>query len=229
MTSTAALANNLGVSGIENGITPQAITALITTLREHAAFAVSEGNDARTHEVVRAYKLADAHSDKTQVEAKAQLQSDPGYQELKKAAEAIPLSEHLQFAKAMLQAGHGAGMLFLNGKLATDKICKERGGARTDSALQSVFNTAVSVGTDDVVAEWGCVLPEGAAKQFISYNFMMDWWATFKAVIAKREGRHVADKVSARLKGKPPHAVYSDSPTPRPCGFSRSRRAIAWS
>tara|TARA_B110001450_G_scaffold90346_1_gene85846 strand:+ start:147 stop:2618 length:2472 start_codon:yes stop_codon:yes gene_type:complete len=211
VTATAALANNLGVGGIEHGLTPQAITALVTTLRELTAFAVSADNDARTREVVRAYKLADTHPDKTQVEAKAQLQSDEGYQALLKEAETIPLAEHVRFAKAMLQAAHGAGMLFLNGKLTNDKVWKERGGSRTDSALQSVFNEAVSIGTDDVAAEWGCVLPEGTAKRFISYGFQMDWWATFKAVIAKREGGHVADKISARLKGKPSQAVYSDS------------------
>ena len=211
VTATAALANNLGIGGIENGITPQAITALVTTLREHAAFAVSTSNDARTREVVRAHRHADAHPDKAQMEAKTQLQSDSAYQELKKAAEAIPQSEFLRFAKTMLEATHGAGMLFLNGKLTHDKVWKEHGGARTDSVLQSVFNTAVSIGTDDVVAEWGCVLPEGTAKHFIAYNFLVDWWATFKTVIAKREGRHVADRITERLKGKPAHAVFSDS------------------
>ena len=71
-------------------------------------------------------------------------------------------------AKVLMQHPHGAGLLFLANKpMPTDSFWKERTGARTESAVQSVFNAAVSYKTDNTQAEWGSLLKEGFAKKFI--------------------------------------------------------------
>ena len=52
-TATAALATCLGVSGLDGGVTPQGMSALVTVLGEYKAFATDTDNSARTVEVVR--------------------------------------------------------------------------------------------------------------------------------------------------------------------------------
>ena len=118
---------------------------------------MSPNNTDRTTEVVNAHRNAskDGADKELSAQAKHQLQTDTTFQLLTTTIEAIPVGDHVATAKAMLEAKHGAGLLFLNGKINHDKWMKERGGARTLSAIQSIFNTAVSYTTAGVAAEWG--------------------------------------------------------------------------
>ena len=130
-TQTAGLASCLGAGGLDGGVTPQGMTALITVLNEYKAFATSSDNEARTVEVVRAYKqAASGHKEEMSADAKAELQSDSAFQKFKADVEACGGGDYVAMAKAMLKSEHGAGLLFLNGKFAHDKFWKERLGAR---------------------------------------------------------------------------------------------------
>jgi hypothetical protein len=212
VSDTSAFATSMGVAGLEHGLTAQAVKALLTAMQDYGSFAIASDNATRTAEVVRAYKRVD--SDKTgelSSEAKAQLQADAGFQQFKTEVEVINIEMHVEIAKATLATQHGAGLLFLNGKLTHDKFWKERAGARTESTIQAVFDCAVSYTTAGVAAEWGSVLPTGTAKKILAGTFTLDWWEALKPVVSKREGKIAADKISARLKGKPAKAVFSDS------------------
>ena len=138
LTTIGALANSLGISGLANGITPQIMDSLVTTLHDIISYAVSPTNAERTTEVVNAHRNAsrDSADKELSTQAKHQLQADTKFQLLKTTIEAIPIGDHVATAKAMLEADHGAGMLFLNGKINHDNWMKERGGARTPSAIQ---------------------------------------------------------------------------------------------
>ena len=211
--TAGALASGLGVAGLENGLTPQAISALLTALRNYASFAASPTNAGRSADVLRAYRSATA-ADKTgetlTIDAKAQLQADTGFQKLKTKVEGIGIDDHSAIVTAMLESDHGAGLLFLNGRMNHDKFWKERAGARTEASIQTVFNNAVSYTTAGEAADWGAILPEGVGKRLVAGDFAVNWWDMLKSVVAKRAGKHVAEKITARLRGKPPKAVFSD-------------------
>jgi hypothetical protein len=213
ITDTGALASALGVNAAD-GLTPRTLTAISNELADVISFAASEDNVRRTAEVRRAAKLADQGGDKKEdlsADAKAQLQSDQSFQAFKAEVEACGIDEHTRMAEVMLRATHGAGLLFLNGKLNHDKFWKERAGARTDSAIQSAFNKAVSYTTANNPAEWGSVLPASTAKKLVAGRLTLDWWEALQPVIAKRNGLTTAARIDARLKGKPATAVYGDS------------------
>ena len=211
-TTTAALASCLGVSGLDGGVTPQGMSALVTVLNEYKAFAADSENSTRTTEVVRAFKqAASGQKEEMSPDAKAELQSDADFQKFKKEVEACGDDNYVSMAEAMLKAEHGAGLLFLNGKFAHDKFWKERMGARTNAAIASCFNKKVSINTASEAMEWGAILPEDTPKKLTAGKFTLNWWTAFKPVIAKREGTHVAARIDKRLHSKPAGAVFSDS------------------
>ena len=211
--TAGALASGLGVAGLENGLTPQAISALLTALRNYASFAASSTNAGRSADVLRAYRSAasaDKNGETLTIDAKAQLQGDASFQQLKAKVEGIGIDDHSAIVTAMLESDHGAGLLFLNGRMNHDKFWKERAGARTEASIQTVFNNAVSYTTAGEAADWGAILPEGVGKRLVSGDFAVNWWDMLKSVVAKREGKHMAEKITTRLRGKPPKAVFSD-------------------
>ena len=184
----------------------------MTGLHEVQSFAVGDTNEERTREVARAYKHAADSTTKGDLtaEGKAQLQSDADFMTLKADVAALGVEQHTEIAKVAMKAVHGAGILFLNGKVSHDKFWKERAGARTESSIQKVFNAAVSVDLKGQPAQWGAVLPEGTAKKFVAGKFAMHWWNTLKPVVLKREGQRVYDRIDKRLRDKPASAVYTD-------------------
>ena len=229
-TQTAGLASCLGAGGLDGGVTPQGMTALITVLNEYKAFATSGDNEARTVEVVRAYKqAASGHKEEMSADAKAELQSDSAFQKFKADVEACGGGDYVAMAKAMLKSEHGAGLLFLNGKFAHDKFWKERLGARTSAAVATCFNQQVSTNTASEAMEWGAILPEDTPKKLTAGKFTFNWWTAFQSVIAKREGTHVAARIEKRLQGKPASTVFSDAEAMRLLSVcSRYRCARAW-
>jgi len=211
VTATAALATGLGLALAQNGLTPQALVSTVQALMDFLPFAVGITNADRTAEVMHAFK--DAASNKaTEVsaEAKQQLQADPLFQAFKAAMENIPPDAHVLMATGMLKDPHPAGILFLNGKLQHDKMWKERAGARTESAMQAVFDSAVSFDTSGEPTEWGAILPEGAAKKLCAGRFTTCWWSILEEVSTKRDGRQVAARIAKRLHGKPAAALFTD-------------------
>ena len=210
ITMTAALATNLGIGIQSEGLSAQVVFALSTLLNEFKAFAISESNEARTAEVVWAFKHADSDKkDDISSNDKAQLQMDAGYQLLKTTVENIGIDNHVDIAKALMASSHGAGILFLVGKLNHDRFWKERQGARTESAKQAVFNAAVSVTTKGIAAEWGAILPEGVANKLLSGKFTIHWWNALKPVMFKRHAA-TAERVDKRLASRPAQGVFSD-------------------
>jgi hypothetical protein len=213
VTDTGALASTMGIS-VAGGLTAQIIKAVTNELADHIAFATSDDNATRTAEVRRAMKLAEQGGDKKEdlsADAKAQLQADHDFQAFKADIEACGLDKHTTTAKRMLEATHAAGILFLNGKLNHDKFWKERAGARTDSAIQSVFNTAVSVSTAKKEMEWGSILPMSTAKKLVAGKLTIHWWEALQPVIAKRNGLTIAGEIDRRLRGQPARTVFGDA------------------
>lgn len=211
--TAGALASGLGCGGMDDGLTPQAIAALLTSLRNYSTFAVSATNEGRSADVLHAHRhslTGDRGGEALSIDAKAQLQGDADFVKLKATLDGIGIEEHTKIAKAMLEAEHGAGLLFINNKFNHEKYWKERAGARTEASVQGVFNAAVSFTTAGDTAEWGAILPEGLGKRFAAGDFAINWWDALKPVVAKRCGKHVAEKISARMRGKPAKTVFSD-------------------
>jgi hypothetical protein len=213
VTDTGALASMMGIS-VAGGLTAQTLKAVTNELADHIAFATSGDNAKRTAEVRRAVKLAEQGGDRKEdlsADAKAQLQADHAFQAFKADIEACGLDKHTATAKRMLEASHAAGILFLNGKLNHDKFWKERAGARTDSAIQSVFNSAVSISTAKKEMEWGSILPTSTAKKLVAGKLTLNWWEALQPVVAKRNGLTVAGEIDRRLRGKPAQTVFGDA------------------
>ena len=211
VTATAALATGLGLALASNGLTPQTLVSTLQALHGFLPFAVGITNADRTAEVLHAFK--DAGSNKAaevSAEAKQQLQADPMFQNFKAAMEGIAPDAHVLMATGMLKDPHAAGILFLNGKLQYDKMWKERAGARTESAMQAVFDNAVSFDTSGETTEWGAILPEGAAKKLCAGRFTTCWWSILEEVATRRDGRQVAARIAKRLHGKPAAALFTD-------------------
>ena len=143
-------------------------------------------------------------------EAKGQLQRDSHFQTLKLDVEACAPGDYKSIARVMLEAKHGAGVLFLNGKFAPDTWWKERAAARTESCVMSVFNDALSKDTSGDTMQWGTMLPDGFSKKAVAGKFTSNWWDLLKVVITKRYGQCVVAQIEARIKGQPDRAVWSD-------------------
>ena len=210
---TAGLAVQLGIGDAAEGLTPQMLTAQSAMLDNLLAFAVSIGNKQRTTEVVDAHlsgRTAPTDGELSS-EAKHQLQSNPTYMALVKDVEALPAAEHVQIAKAALEADHPAGLLFLHGKFAAGRVWKERAGARTDATINSVFNEAVSYSLAGEQMEWGVVLKDGVGKSmFIAGKLTKDWWEALSPVVAKRDGSHKVSTINRRVAGQHASTLWTD-------------------
>ena len=208
---TAGLMVSLGITSGSEGITPHGVRALITALHEYVPFATGSSNAERTKQVIHAHKHADDDKDES-ADTKAQLQADVRFQEFRTSIEKFKSDDHVEIAKEAMSAKHAAGILFLNG-LLKDKIFKERAGAKTESILQAIFNTQLSVNTKGTSCpQWGAVLPEGVAKKFLAGKFaQMHFWNMFKPIILKREGAAVTERIDKRLATASAAAVFVDA------------------
>ena len=157
-TDTAALSANLGLTiNTAEGLTPQAVSAIIAAMKDFLVFATSDDNASRTAELLRAYKSAASPKEKELTEAeKRELQGDAIFIDFKTKLSAIPISDYTQAAKLMLTHEHPAGILFLCSKMNGEKWLKERAAARTDASLQALFDKEVSVtNKGDEASSWG--------------------------------------------------------------------------
>lgn len=208
----AALANSLGIGGIADGITIEAIISLSTILKDLGAFATASTNAERTAEIVRASKHAAHDKDKDiSVESKQMLQNDPVYIDLKNLLAEIDLSEPHDIARLLLKHDHPAGILYMNGKFAPDDFWKRLGSARCESVVQGIFIETISFNTKGDPAEYGAILAEGIGKSLLKGTFNRNWWTTLAPLVAKREGIVTHDKIDKRLRGLPATALYADA------------------
>lgn len=207
----SSLATSLNVGGFSTGITIEGVQALVTLLKDLVAFAVSDNNADRLTEIVKAHKNADIDKDKgTSAESKLQLQADPDFQALKTDLEQHDITDSVGIALKMMKSNHVGGMLFLNNKW-TDQWMKKLNAARCDSAIQTVFNDAVSATKKGESAEWGAVFPEDAGKKLLSGKVDTNWWVMLRNVTGRREGQVVANRIDKRLRGRPAATLYADS------------------
>ena len=211
---TLALAVSFEMHVTADGLTPQIAINVNTMVQGLLSFVTKATNEARTVEIARAHRdQAQVREARAEVEltseARRQLQENTEFTELKDAISAGG-HDYVAAAKAMLDAKHGAGMLFLNNRFAPDKFWKELNGARTESTLQSVFNEALSVSTAGKAQEWGVIIPPGFAKTMISGRFVCNWWDLFKLVVSKREGTHIVNEINKRVKGMAARSFWSD-------------------
>tara|TARA_B110000046_G_scaffold16210_1_gene15535 strand:- start:179 stop:2677 length:2499 start_codon:yes stop_codon:yes gene_type:complete len=208
----SALADGLGITGTGEGVTPQAAVSINAKLEKLTHFAKAVDNATRGAEVLEAHaRKGSDRADELTKEAASELQADALYTSLRESLEACGAEEYGKMARIMLHKdAHPAGILFLNNKFAPDRFWRERNGARIESSIQTLFNERVSKSTAGARQEWGSILPPGTGKRFVAGEFTLDFWATLKPVIVKREGKRVVELIDQRVAKQPTKAIFSD-------------------
>ena len=221
VTDTAALAVQLDIAVPADGITPPTAAAVDASVAQMLTLITASGNAKRSASVRKLNAQVGAtDGDKDGVlsqEARVQLSEETEYTTLRSELAAIDPEDYAEMALTMMIGNHPAGILFINNKFAADKFWKEKAAARTESALQSAFNKAVSIAPDGTAQDWGAILPAGTGKKLAGGKFTGDWWAWLKHVIAKRDGRHTVSRIDQRVSGRAHPAFWTDAEMLRIC------------
>ena len=208
-TAAMALATSLEIGGANLGVTPALLMALGVAVENLLPYATKSTNAERQAQILGAKHMDE--QEELGEEAKGQLQRDIDFQTLKQSIDSCATGDFKAMAKVMLEAKHGAGLLFLNSKFAPDTYWKEKAAARTESCVMSIFNDALSKDTSGDVMQWGPMLPDGFSKKVIGGKFTSNWWALLKVVLTKRYGQCLVSQITTRIKGLPDKALWSDT------------------
>jgi hypothetical protein len=135
---------------------------------------------------------------------------------LRDEIEATKPGDYKSIARAALAARSPAGLLFMNKVCSPDKWWRDLSAARLEANISSVFTAAMSIDVGGSKQEWGIVLPDGAAKQFIAGTFTSPFlWKLVKGICVERESLYVIHNGAqdpASFATDPTRLRYAETP-----------------